>query len=656
MAIGQEKSSGTWWKVLLGVLGGFILGIGAVAGGAAIAGTVVKTGTLLGGNADKYLSKEYQEKTILQIVMDAVGGNIKVETLGDLNNITPMVGEYITGVKESLNDLGTELTNEEMYTWRLDGLADSIIGSVKNARIIKVLSKDNIKYPDPIIKFLSYETYPAGHEQAGEYKWATDENGQYIFDEDGEHVLIDQKLGDMLNDHNYIQRKVDTMKIKMLFKESEIAKSPLLEAIKDKTVNDLSQEGAFDDVELSSVIEINSSSPKILQSFANNHTTVGGMNDAINNLYLDDVIDSDASSPVMKKLLGVNNGTTALPNGPQITSFPYDVIKMELDSTGKKPVKEYDYVVFSDGEGHKSNYIPFDEIIGSKNSTTGKLDGFEDITIDSTTKGYSLSGAVSRDDDKLDAPKEIRTNTVRINSVTTPSDWGDNLYVLSCNKRTKVNDLGSGVDGLRLRDAMQISIDDSLWRVRNELVSDGDIVSKLTIDDVFSDRSSIKFIKALDGSVKVTDIGAEVNKLKWIDAFEENIYDGDDDSAPIVATWKYLLCETQEEIAGLSGKTKGTHSTNFTGYACQNYTVGGTGKSGDPGIDQMIDNMSNNMAKATLNQLNDDKILTLDHDFLIKPIDPAVKALVPSIAGKADKNTFGDLTITELTELVTVIS
>ena len=30
MPIGQEKSSGTWWKVLLGVLGGFVLGIGAV--------------------------------------------------------------------------------------------------------------------------------------------------------------------------------------------------------------------------------------------------------------------------------------------------------------------------------------------------------------------------------------------------------------------------------------------------------------------------------------------------------------------------------------------------------------------------------------------------------------------------------------------------
>lgn len=650
MAIGQEKGSGTWWKVLLGVVGGFFLGIGAVAGGAAIAGTVVKTGTLLGGNADKFLSKEYQEKTILQIVMDAVGGNIKVETLGDLNNITPLVGEYVTGVKGSLNDLGCELTNEEMYTWPLSSLADSIIGSVKNAKIVRVLSKDNIKYPDPIIKFLSYETYPAGDPQAGEYKWATDEQGNYIYDEDGEHVLIDQHLTDMLDHHDYIQKKVDTMKIKMLFKESEIAKSPLLTAIKDKTVNELSKEGAFDDVELGSVIKIDSSSPKILKTFAKNHTTIGNMNDAINNLYLDDVIDSDPSSPVMKKLLGVNNATELLPHGPKITSFPYDLIRMELDSTGKKPKKEYEFVVFSDGEGHESNYIPFEEIVGEKNSTTGKFDGFENITIDSSAKGYTLSGAVSRDDDKLDAPKAIRTNLVRIANVTTPSDWGKNLFVLSCNKRTKVNNLGSGVDGLKLKDAMEIGIEDSLWRVRNQLVSDGDIVKNLTIDDVLSNRADTKFLKNIPEGTKVTEIGEAVNNIKLIKAFDDNIFDGAGDSAPINATWKYMLAETPAELAGLKGTTRGNNPLST--YNCKNYRIGGTDEPGDPGINQMITNMTNNITTATLNDLSGDGIITgLSEDFLNTNV-PTVPTKYTPAEGK-DK--FGKLTIKELSEFITAV-
>ena len=178
MAIGQEKSSGTWWKVLLGVIGGFILGIGAVAGGVVIAGTMVSTKTLMGEeNAKQFLGEKYQDKTIYEIVMSAIGGELKFDTLGDLNEITPIVGEYVTGIRDSLNDLGCELTNEEMYDWELSSLADNVIGAVKDAKIIRVLSKDNLKYPDPVIKYLSYKTYPEGNEHAGEYVWATDSNG-----------------------------------------------------------------------------------------------------------------------------------------------------------------------------------------------------------------------------------------------------------------------------------------------------------------------------------------------------------------------------------------------------------------------------------------------------------------------------------------------
>ena len=81
MAIGQEKSSGTWWKVLLGVIGGFILGIGAVAGGVVIAGTMVSTKTLMGEeNAKQFLGEKYQDKTIYEIVMSAIGGELKFDT------------------------------------------------------------------------------------------------------------------------------------------------------------------------------------------------------------------------------------------------------------------------------------------------------------------------------------------------------------------------------------------------------------------------------------------------------------------------------------------------------------------------------------------------------------------------------------------------
>lgn len=283
MAIGDKKSGGTWWKVLLGVLGGFFLGVGSVAGGVAIAGTVVKTKTLLGEeNAAKYLGAQLQDKTILQIVMDTVQGKMKFDTLGDLNDITPLVGEYVASIKKSLNEFGCELTDEEMFSWEISSLSDELFGAVEDARLINVLGGDNPDNPEPIIKYLSYKTA----------------NGEYTTDSNGK--LIDHHISDLL-DGSYLQNKVDSMSLKMVFKEDEIANSPLLTALKDKSVKDLSKEGAFDDVKISSVMTINDDSSKILVSFRDKNTTIGGMSDAIDNLLLSDVIDINDDSPAILK-------------------------------------------------------------------------------------------------------------------------------------------------------------------------------------------------------------------------------------------------------------------------------------------------------------------------------------------------------------------
>ncbi|MBO4285922.1 MAG: hypothetical protein J5880_01155, partial [Bacilli bacterium] len=479
MAIGENKSSGTWWKVLLGVLGGFILGIGAVAGGVVIAGTMVSTKTLLGEeNAKKYLGEKYQDKTIYEIVMSAVGGELKFNTLGDLNEITPLVSEYVTGIRDSLNDLGCELTNEEMFKWELSSLADNVIGAVKGAKIIRVLSKDNIDYPDPVIKYLSYQTYPDGHEHAGEY--VTTKN------EAGEDVLVDQHLSDMLDNANYIQTKVDSMRIKMLFTEEDIAKSSMLSAIKDKSVKDLSKDGAFDDVKLSAVFTVDSSSPLILKNFVKNEVTIGGMSEAINDLKLSDVIEITDTSP---------------------------------------------------------------QILKTFNS-----------------------------------------------------------------KGTKVNEMNDAIDDLKLGEAMELHEGDLLWKVRDDRITElNDIDAKLTVEDVFPDHATTKFIKDIPADTPINQIGSKINDIKLIQAFDENIYDGDGDSARIRPTWKYLLAETQEELDGLYDpldltKTKTRGSNPFSTYGCRFYTLGGNGTGSEPdkGINGLIENMKNNMNRVKLSQLDQD--------------------------------------------------
>ena len=218
-----QKSSGTWWKVLLGFLGGTVFGIGAVAGTVAIAGGVFKTKEIIGmtgQDPNKILTEKYQEKTILEIILDATGGKIKIETLGDIADITPAIDTYISNLSEQLNDLGTELTKEEIYSWPLTKLSDNMIESVKNVELISFLSKDNTSNPDPIVKYLCYET---------------DDEGEFVLDDEGH--LINLKLKDLMDNSSFLQTKINSMKIKTLFAEEEIEASSMLKAIKDKTVN-----------------------------------------------------------------------------------------------------------------------------------------------------------------------------------------------------------------------------------------------------------------------------------------------------------------------------------------------------------------------------------------------------------------------------------
>ena len=110
-----QKSSGAWWKVLIALFLGIIVGIASVVGGVAAVGAFVTTGeiiTMTGADPNNILTEKYQIMTALDIVMEAVGGNIKIESLGDIAEITPMIDTYIKNLSSQLNDLGCELTKD----------------------------------------------------------------------------------------------------------------------------------------------------------------------------------------------------------------------------------------------------------------------------------------------------------------------------------------------------------------------------------------------------------------------------------------------------------------------------------------------------------------------------------------------------------------
>lgn len=658
-----QKSGGGWWKALLGFFLGLIVGVVGVVGGVAGAAAYVKTGdiiTMVGANPDSILTTEWQNKTALDIVMDAVGGNIKINTLGDVADITPMIDTYIKNLSDQLGELGCELTPEEIYSWPLTDLSDNLITSVKKVELVNFLSKD--KDPDPIVKYLCYQT---------------DEHGEYVTTEEGK--LVPQTLSDMLDNGSFLQNKIDNMKIGVLFTEQQINDSKMLFAIKDKTVTDLSKDGAFDDIKIADVV--GNSTSKIVKALERDEVTIGKIGEGVNNLYLDDVFEYDNydSLPAVLKKLLAKDALTALP-GEELT-VPHNVHKMVIDTTTKYAT-EYDYIIVSDGqlkEGvelsearvtdllNRTDYIKLGNCV--KNSLEKKVDhGFETINITKVVDSEDNVSWAAETADPID--RELNLETVSI-TINIPTEWAS-AYAYVCNKPAKVKELDSNIDSLQLKDVMKIKTDDALWKVRNEEIKNGDelftsIKENLTVKDIISNKDEIKFLNKIDDNTTIDQIGNAVNNLKLLDAFDDNVYDS---AGKLNIKWKYLLVDSTEWKDFNTRFTPGTEINRSddpfktaayeaemakpeadrdpTQYMkCNEYTVGG---SGNKGVDQLITNMTNNMKVATIRELDGDGMASVAPGFITMAI-PVYYNKQAEFAAEG-KYTYGDLTLTEFTELI----
>lgn len=636
--VDKNKGSGTWWKVLLGVLGGFFLGAAFVVGSVITAAAVIKPKTILGNKATEYLTEEYVNKSVLNIVSDAIGGKMSFDTIGDIRNITPVVDNYVDSIVNELNGMGCELTKEEVYTWKLEELGDNLFGSVNEAKLVNVLSDG--ENPSSVIAFFCYRT---------------DENGNFVLDAQGNK--IPQTLSTLMNDPNYLSSKIDTMKISTLFSQDEINNSAFLKAIANKTVNDLSKDGAFDDVKISDIMgEEKSSDSAIVKALKKKDATIGNLNEVINDLYVSDVIEPPYSSPALKKMAGADNSTEEYPNGPKLVA-PYQV--MHYDTTPEYPTI-YEYFVISDAYGHRSDYIPFKDVIGTYDEINDRYDGKASIAItdynsSNSTYNFTLDGIKQRINDN-NKTKVYNLEMIEFDDIDVPPTWGSDLFILSCNKKTKINDFDSSVHSLLVCDVMDLKIGDALWKVKDEEVSNGKalfdkIEEKLYVSDIMEDYESVKFINKIPENTPIKDIGKAVNNLKLIDAFEENMYDSSDEIKP---TWKYMLIEEGEPwIDGKPNKS----DNPFAGYNCESYKLGGKGTS-DPGdskgIDAMIDNLTYHMKNDPMKRLHDDGILPLEHydaSFFEELIPDYVKTAHPDIVGSCTK--YGQLSFTQFVSLMT---
>ena len=162
-------------------------------------------------------------------------------------------------------------------------------------------------------------------------------------------------------------------------------------------------------------------------------------------------------------------------------------------------------------------------------------------------------------------------------------------------------------------------------------------INTMTLAEILGEEqvNGSTFLKHLDTST-INSLAADLDKLTIQQVFEDKIYKkdadgnyvlGEDGSKVLTGTWKYLLVKDGKE------------------QECQIKE-----------IDSLVSNMTANMQSATLNDLSDDKILTLEEAFRRKKIKydfgPLEKIEPYLNAQGQEKTTIGELTITELVDYV----
>lgn len=206
----------------------------------------------------------------------------------------------------------------------------------------------------------------------------------------------------------------------------------------------------------------------------------------------------------------------------------------------------------------------------------------------------------------------------------------------------KIEDLSkqSNIDTIKLGEVIDIKDTDPALLKNLAETSIGELntrINTMTLAEILGEEqvNGSTFLKHLNTST-INSLAADLDKLTIQQVFEDKIYEkdadgnyvlGEDGSKVLTGTWKYLLIKDGKE------------------QECQIKE-----------IDSLVSNMTANMQSATLNDLSDDKILTLDEAFRGKNIKydfGVLGKIEPYLNAQGqEKTTIGELTITELVDYV----
>ena len=181
------KKSGGWGRSIIALVLGIVIGVGAVVGGGyyAVSSPARDAIELIGGFAginyeeqvqNKFLSEEYEDKTILEIGKE-IAKVVKDKNLVGLNNIVPALGEYLEKLVGNMKtEFGVSMDADELLSTPFHELP-AYLGETFRVTPLGSMLKATSKVDalDPILMEICY-----GEEGVQYY---IDENGDVVMNE-----------------------------------------------------------------------------------------------------------------------------------------------------------------------------------------------------------------------------------------------------------------------------------------------------------------------------------------------------------------------------------------------------------------------------------------------------------------------------------------
>ena len=573
----RQNRKSSWWKYLLTFLGGFSFCIVSFAIGVAITGRTVRMKdivSLAGGNPDDLIGAKYQNETIEGMIRSIIGG--KFETLGDINEVTPIIKKTLD---ETINPM---LDSELHYQFNWDELktkpfvlnasserpAEEYDHTISIGEYIPKDMKEHIYLssfvvgsgtdPDTLSGIMKLFLYPytmSGTEKVFDYT-SPFSIADIMTDNFFQNKIDGITLGDVLPDtsgnpflsqlsnwtmSDFTDANIKTLKIGLLFSETERNSNPLLKAIYDKdwTIADLSDTSNLNTLKIGEIVDTSGADP-LLQALSDKTiaqiTTAGFMD----TLLLEDVFPGATGvlgTMVAKHYtvgdLNDNNKIMALTVqevlNPSSSDFLYNFKDYQLDelaSIDVNTIKLTSIYSLSEINANKILKALYDN---NHDVTIGDLmdnSVIMSLTVDQVLSPASTDFLYNFKDYQLDELASIDVSTVKLTDIYSLTDINANKILKALydnNHDVTVGDLSdnSVVMSLTVNQVLAPSASDFLYNFKDyqldELASIDVTTIKLTSIYSMSAINANKMLKALYDSNNDITVG-DLSNMSTINA------------------------------------------------------------------------------------------------------------------------------------------